>query len=161
LLPVTERWKKYVKMLKVPLHTKPSTPLSYTQESLLLHKSNEQSYSNLPPLKLKASSESSTPKGSSAAAITATRSSSKLSRIIASTVITPRSKSVTPTHRRAIAAAAAGGGGGGGGGGGAGGGVTTLVNNQSTLFEQHNAVQGAIAHCKQSQSGQVNLHSIS
>ncbi len=158
LLPVTERWKKYVKMLKVPLHTKPSTPLSYTQESLLLHKSNEQSYSNLPPLKLKASSESSTPKGSSAAAaITATRSSSKLSRIIASTVITPRSKSVTPTHRRAIAAAAAATAGAGAGAGG----VTTLVNNQSTLCEQHNAVQGAIAHCKQSQSGQVNLHSIS
>jgi hypothetical protein len=67
--------------------------------------------------------------------------------------MTPRSKSVTPTHHRAIAAA-------GGGGAGAGG-VTTLVNNQSTLCEQHNAVQGAIAHCKQSQSGQVNLHSIS
>jgi hypothetical protein len=65
--------------------------------------------------------------------------------------MTPRSRSVTPTHHRAIAAAAAGG----------AGGVTTLVNNQSTLSEQHNAVQGAIAHCKQSQSGQVNLHSIS
>jgi hypothetical protein len=64
--------------------------------------------------------------------------------------MTPRSKSVTPTHHRAIAAAAAG-----------AGGVTTLVNNQSTLCEQHNAVQGAIAHCKQSQSGQVNLHSSS
>jgi hypothetical protein len=53
--------------------------------------------------------------------------------------MTPRSKSVNPTSHNSTGMSLA-----------ATRGVTI---NQSTISEQHNAVQGAIAHCKQSNSG--------
>ncbi|KAH8965290.1 hypothetical protein BDL97_04G110400 [Sphagnum fallax] len=171
-LPSREHWKKYVKMLN-PLHTKtshhmqeslckidngrinptsspsPSSSGAATATATTTATTNtpvctpsRKSYgssSSLPTIKLHASSSESGTRTKAHVTAAATTTGSKISRIIASSVMTPRSKSVNPTsHNSAGMSLAA---------------TRGVTINQSTISEQHNAVQGAIAHCKQSNSG--------
>ncbi|CAM6014385.1 unnamed protein product [Sphagnum balticum] len=126
--------------------TKPTLPTLKLQGSSSASSSSSSEFSStkpaLPTLKLLQGSSSESSSTTKLAAAT-----SKIARIVASTVMTPRSKAKFNLRNPScsnggvvVASPAA---------------INHNNNNSSssmTLSEQHNAVQGAIAHCKQSHS---------
>jgi len=125
--------------------TKPTLPTLKLQGSSSSSSSSSAEFSStkpaLPTLKLLQGSSSESSSTTKLAAAT-----SKIARIVASTVMTPRSKAKFNQRNPScsnggvvVASPAA---------------INHNNNNSSsmTLSEQHNAVQGAIAHCKQSHS---------